>query len=49
LIANPSVGDEPLEVVLDASFTELNDPNDEIIYFTWDFGDGSKILKNYSE
>lgn len=49
LIANPMVWEEPLEVTLDASSTELNDKGDEIIYFTWDFGDWTKILKNYSE
>ena len=31
---------EPLTVILDASKTEINVPWDEIIYFTWDFGDG---------
>ena len=31
---------EPLTVILDASKTEINIPWDEIIYFTWDFGDG---------
>ena len=30
---------EPLQVILDASKTEINVPWDEIIYFTWDFGD----------
>ena len=30
---------EPLTVILDASKTEVNVPWDEIIYFTWDFGD----------
>lgn len=30
---------EPLTVVLDASKTEVNVQWDEIIYFTWDFGD----------
>ena len=30
----------PLKVFLDASKTEVNTPWDEIIYFTWDFGDG---------
>ena len=32
---------EPLTVVLDASKTEINIPWDEIVYFTWDFGDGN--------
>ena len=31
---------EPLTVILDASKTEVNVEWDEIIYFTWDFGDG---------
>ena len=30
---------EPLTVILDASKTEINIEWDEIIYFTWDFGD----------
>ena len=30
---------EPLTVVIDASKTEINIEWDEIIYFTWDFGD----------
>jgi len=33
---------------LDASTTTLNDPGDEIVYFTWDFGDG-EIKKNISQ
>ena len=36
---------EPLTVVLDASKTEINVDGDEIIYFTWDFGDG-EIKRN---
>ena len=31
---------EPLTVIIDASKTEVNVEWDEIIYFTWDFGDG---------
>ena len=31
---------EPLSVIIDASKTEVNVEWDEIIYFTWDFGDG---------
>lgn len=31
---------EPLTVIIDASKTEINIPWDEIVYFTWDFGDG---------
>ena len=30
---------EPLTVILDASKTEINIPWDEIVFFTWDFGD----------
>ena len=30
---------EPLTVILDASKTEVNVPDDEIVFFTWDFGD----------
>jgi hypothetical protein len=29
-----------LTVIIDASKTEVNVEGDEIIYFTWDFGDG---------
>ena len=39
---------DPLTVKLDASITKLNDYDDEIIYFTWDFGDGTK-LNNISQ
>ncbi len=37
-----SVGMSPFEVVLDASTTTLSDKTDEIIYFSRDFGDGTK-------
>ena len=33
---------EPLTVILDASKTEINIPWDEIVFFTWDFGDWEK-------
>jgi hypothetical protein len=36
---------EPLTVIIDASKTEVNVEWDEIIYFTWDFGDG-EIKRN---
>ena len=36
---------EPLTVIIDASKTEVNVDWDEIIYFTWDFGDG-EIKRN---
>ena len=42
------VGFDPLTVTLDASISQLNDPNDEVVYFTWDFGDGT-IVKNVSQ
>jgi hypothetical protein len=32
-------------VILDASKTEVNIEGDEIIYFTWNFGDG-EIKRN---
>jgi hypothetical protein len=32
-------------VILDASSTEVNVDGDEIVYFTWDFGDNSEIKK----
>jgi len=35
-------------VTFDASTTVLNDATDEIVYFTWDFGDG-EIKKNLSQ
>lgn len=46
--ADPVVGEDPLEVVLDASVSPLYDEEDEIVYFTWDFGDG-KTLQNVSQ
>lgn len=45
LLVEPAIGYEPLQVTLDASRTTLNVEGDEIIYFTWDFGDG-EIKKN---
>ncbi len=35
-----TVGSDPFEVTLDASISPLYDENDEIVYFSWDFGDG---------
>lgn len=35
------VGEDPFEVTLDASISPLYDENDEIVFFTWDFGDGT--------
>lgn len=43
-----TVGIEPFTVKLDASTTTINDPDDEIVYFTRDFGDGD-IKKNISQ
>jgi hypothetical protein len=40
LTLKPDTGYEPLNVILDASKTTLNIPDDEIIYFSRDFGDG---------
>ena len=48
LKVSKSVGYDPLTVQLDASISQLNDPNDEVVYFTWDFGDGA-IVKNSSQ
>lgn len=39
---------EPFTVEFDASTTTVNDPEDEVIYFTWDFGDG-EIKQNVSQ
>lgn len=41
------VGTDPFDVTLDASPTSLADPNDEIVYFTWDFWDW-EISRNVS-
>ncbi len=41
MIVTPQVGEDPLEVSLDASISPLYDEEDEIVYFTWDFGDGT--------
>ncbi len=35
-----AVWTDPFEVTLDASISPLYDENDEIVYFSWDFGDG---------
>lgn len=40
-------GFSPFTVTLDASATKLNDAQDEIAYFSWDFGDG-QVKKNLS-
>ena len=41
-----SVGVSPFEVTLDASTTTITDKDDEIIYFSWDFGDGKKVANS---
>lgn len=42
LIVTPdTVGTDPFTVKFDASTTILNDTGDEIVSFTWDFGDGT--------
>lgn len=40
-----SIGFEPFEVSLDASSSRLNDTNDQITYFSWDFWDGQQQQK----
>ncbi len=50
IIVSPNtVGTDPFTVTFDASTTALNDKGDEIVSFTWDFGDGSAIKKNFSD
>jgi hypothetical protein len=41
--AEPLVGESPLEVELDASASPLYDEEDEIVFFTRDFGDGENL------
>lgn len=48
LITPSTVGTSPFNVTFDASTTSVNDADDEIIYFTWDFGDG-EIERNLSQ
>jgi PKD repeat protein len=48
LVTPDTVGIDPFTVKFDASTTKVNDPTDEIVYFTWDFGDGV-VKKNLSE
>ena len=43
-----TVGNDPFAVTFDASTTILNDPEDEIVYFTWNFGDGT-VRTNLSQ
>ena len=39
MIVSPGVGNDPLEVTLDASVSDLFDNDDEIVYFSRDFDD----------
>lgn len=48
LITPNTVGWDPFTVTFDASTTTLRDTEDEIVYFTWDFGDG-EIKTNVSQ
>ena len=48
LVKPDTVGTDPFTVKFDASTTTVNDPTDEIVYFSWDFGDGV-VKKNLSE
>ncbi|MCK9467164.1 MAG: PKD domain-containing protein [Candidatus Absconditabacterales bacterium] len=42
LVSPDTVGISPFKVKFDASATTLTDPEDKIVYFSWDFGDGNK-------
>ncbi len=44
-ISPDTVGTSPFVVRFDASTSQVHDPDDEIIYFTWDFGDGKRNIK----
>jgi hypothetical protein len=48
LVTPDTVWISPFEVKFDASTTTINDIQDEIVYFTWDFGDG-EIKENLSQ
>lgn len=50
LIVTPStVGTDPFTVKFDASTTVVNDASDEVVSFSWDFGDGTPKKNNFSE
>lgn len=51
LIVTPdTVGIDPFTVKFDASTTIINDTGDELVSFTWDFGDGTgSMKKDFSE
>ncbi|HRU50134.1 MAG TPA: hypothetical protein P5155_01380 [Candidatus Absconditabacterales bacterium] len=42
LVDPDTVGISPFKVKFDVSATTITDPEDKIIYFSWDFGDGNK-------
>lgn len=48
LTSDKATGTDPLTVQFDASTITATQPNDEIVYFSWDFGDG-KSAKNVSQ
>ena len=48
IVLSTQVGEDPLEVELDASISPLYDETDEIVFFTWDFGDG-QVRRNISQ
>jgi len=49
ILVNPdAIGTEPFLVQFDTSTSTVNDPDDEIVYFSWDFGDW-KMEKNNSQ
>lgn len=39
LNVKPNIGKDPLEVELDASSSKVNEQDDQIVYFTWNFWD----------
>lgn len=50
IVTPDTVGTDPFTVKFDASTTIVNDPTDELVSFTWDFGDGTgSIKKDFSE
>jgi len=48
LVSPDTVGTSPFTVKFDASTTTINDTDDQIVYFSWDFGDGD-IKPNLSQ
>lgn len=50
IVTPDTVGTDPFTVKFDASTTVINDPDDELVSFTWDFGDGTgSMKKDFSE